>query len=51
MLIFTIPLLMIWIGVMVNMPIPYYVILTVALMVDLLHASYRAGKDDDNAKK
>lgn len=41
------PLLMIWVGVKVNMPLPFYAIIIAVMVGDLVHAAYKAGKDDE----
>lgn len=50
MLVFVMSLLMIWIGVKVNMPIWFFVILTAGFLLDSITAAYKAGKEEDNEK-
>lgn len=39
------PLLLLWIGVRINMPIVYYIVISVLVVIDLAIAAYNAGRN------
>lgn len=40
------PFVLIWIGIKINMPGYYYLVLALPLLADAIITGYRAGKDD-----